>query len=168
MTFEKPKKWEFWKNEKKFAGDIIILQMCTKNLNHMRYSSWDTEWYNFFLSFWAIFCPLHLCTTNDDHTIYGSWHIKCDRHNSLSFQAIFFPFTPLTIQKIKILKKWKKTPGDIIILHMSTINQNHMMYDSWDIERDRQNFYHFGPFFALLPLPATPLPTNPLKGTVKW
>ena len=123
---------------------------------------------NFFLSFWAIFCPLHLCTTNDDHTIYGSWHIKCDRHNSLSFQAIFFPFTPLTIQKIKILKKWKKAPGDIIILHMSTINQNHMMYDSWDIERDRQNFYHFGPFFALLPLPATPLPTNPLKGTVKW
>ena len=27
-------------------------------------------------------------------------------------------------------EKMKKTPEDIIILHMSTINQNHVMYDS--------------------------------------
>ena len=26
------------------AGDIIILHMCTKNHDHMMYSSWDTEW----------------------------------------------------------------------------------------------------------------------------
>ena len=31
-----------------------------------------------------------------------------NRQNFLSFWAIFFPFTPLTTQKIKILKKWKK------------------------------------------------------------
>ena len=31
----------------------------------------------------------------------------------------FLPFTPLTVQKIK---KMKKTPGDIIILHMCTKN----------------------------------------------
>ena len=40
MNFEKPKKSEFRKNEKKkkkkIAGDIIILHMCTKNHNHMR------------------------------------------------------------------------------------------------------------------------------------
>ena len=35
----------------------------------------------------------------------------------------------------------KKTPTDIIILHMCTINYNHMMYGSWDKERDRQNFF---------------------------
>ena len=29
---------------KKIAGDIIILQMRTKNHNHMRYGSSDTEW----------------------------------------------------------------------------------------------------------------------------
>ena len=29
---------------KKFAGDIIILYICTKNHNHMMYSSWDTDW----------------------------------------------------------------------------------------------------------------------------
>ena len=42
---KKPEKSKFWKNEKKkkFPGDIIILQMCTKNHNHMRYSSWNTK-----------------------------------------------------------------------------------------------------------------------------
>ena len=29
---------------KKIVGDITILHMCTKNHNHMRYSSWDTKW----------------------------------------------------------------------------------------------------------------------------
>ena len=46
------------KNEKQIAGDIIILHMLTKNHNHMRYSSWDTEWDKpNFLLFWSIFCP---------------------------------------------------------------------------------------------------------------
>ena len=31
----------------------------------------------------------------------------CDRCNYFSFSAIFWPFTPLTAQKIKIKKKWK-------------------------------------------------------------
>ena len=42
------------KMKKKIAGSIIILHMCTKNQNHMRYSSWYTKWDNFFFSFWAI------------------------------------------------------------------------------------------------------------------
>ena len=42
---------------KKFAGDIIILHMCTKNHNYMMYGS-STEWNRqHFLSFWTIFCP---------------------------------------------------------------------------------------------------------------
>ena len=43
---------------KKFAGDIIILQMCTKNLNHMRYSSWDTKWDIIFCHFGPFFALL--------------------------------------------------------------------------------------------------------------
>ena len=43
----------------------------------------------------------------------------------------------------------KKIAGDIIILHMCTKNHNHMMYGSWDTDK---NFCHFGPNFALLPL----------------
>ena len=72
----KTRKIRILKKWKKIAGDIIILHMCTKNHNHMRYSSWDMEWDNFFWSFLAIFCP----------------------YSPLS----------LTIQKTKILKKWKK------------------------------------------------------------
>ena len=39
----KTKKSKFEKM-KKLARNIIILFMCTKNHNHMMYSSWDTDW----------------------------------------------------------------------------------------------------------------------------
>ena len=88
-------------------------------------------------------------TINEDHIIYGSWNIRCDRQKFLSFWAIFCPFSPLTTWKIKILT-FKKTPEDIIILHICTINDNHMMYGSWNMECDRQFFVildHFLPFY---------------------
>ena len=76
----------------------------------------------------------------------------CDEQNFFSFWIIFCRFASITTQKIRFSKKQKKTPGDIIILHLCTINGNHMMNGSWDMERDGQNFFcHFGPFFALLP-----------------
>ena len=79
--------------------------------------------------------------------MYGSWNIRHNGQNFLLFWAIFILLTLLTTQKINILKKWKKTkqktPGDIIILHLGTTNDNHMMYGYWDTERDRQNFFSF-------------------------
>ena len=56
---------------------------------------------------------------------------------------------PLTTRKIKIWKKWKKTPGDIIILHMCTTDDNHMMNGSWDMEYDGQNVLSFWTIFAI-------------------
>ena len=48
-------------------------------------------------------------------------------------------------------EKMNKIPGDIIILYICTINENHM-YGSWDMEHDKWNFFsHFGLFFALFP-----------------
>ena len=41
--------------------------------------------------------------------MYSSWDIKCKRQSSLSLWALFSPLTLLTTEKIKILKKWKKT-----------------------------------------------------------
>ena len=86
--------------------------------------------------------------------IYGSWDMEWDEQKFLSFWTIFCPFTPATTQKIKILKQWKK-PGDTIILNKCTINYNSMMYDSWDMEWDRQNFLSFWtiswPFIAPTP-----------------
>ena len=57
-------------------GDVIILQKCTKNHDHMIYCSGDMvrDRCNCYFSIWAIFCP----------------------------------FTPLTVQKIKIPEKMKK------------------------------------------------------------
>ena len=36
-----------------------------------------------------------------------------------------------------------------IILHMSTINENHMMYGSWQLGRDRQTFSSLWTIFCL-------------------
>ena len=74
---------------------------------------------------------------------YDAWFLSHEaQHNFLSFWVIFdfCPFTPLTIQKIKTLKKWekKKKHGDITILLLCITNHftldDHMMYDSWDME----------------------------------
>ena len=50
---------------------------------------------------------LHKCTINDNHMMYVSWVMKSDRQKK-DFWPFFWPFTPLTSQKIKILKKIKK------------------------------------------------------------
>ena len=36
---------------------------------------------------------LHLCTKNYDHMMYASWDKECERHNLLSFWAIFCSYT---------------------------------------------------------------------------
>ena len=64
------------------------------------------------------------------------------RHNFLSFQAIFCFFAQLLTTTIIMWQKCKKTPGYIILLHMCTINQDHMMYGSWDMKFNRQNFLY--------------------------
>ena len=144
---------------KKPPGDIIILHRCNINDSHVMYGSWDTEHdRDNFLSFWTIFYVftprthpknqnfekmkkshrdiiiLQICSINDSHMMYGSWNMECNRQNFLSIWTVFCPFTPLTTQKLKILEKMEKLPGDIIILNKCTINDNHMMYCFWDMK----------------------------------
>ena len=102
---------------------------------------------------------------NYDQMMYGSWDMVRDRRNYFSFWAIFCPFTPVTAQKIKTLKKWKKTPGDIIILHTCTKNYDQMMYSSWDMVRDRCNWYFS--FWAIF-CPNTPQTAQKIKISKKW
>ena len=64
--------------------------------------------------------------------------------------------TTLT-RKIKFLKL-KERPRDII-LHISTINDNHVIYGSWDMEHDRQNLLSFWTIFCIF----TPLKTQKIK-----
>ena len=64
--------------------------------------------------------------------------------------------------KIRILKKWEKIAGDIIILHQST--KNHMMYSSWDTEWERQKKLSFWAIFCHF----IPLTTKKIKIKKKW
>ena len=96
--------------------------------------------------------------------MYSSWYIERDRHNFLSFWAIFCPFTPLATQKIKILK-WKKRRGDVIILQESTKNYDHILYCSRDMARDGCSFYFsFWATFCLFTL----LTARKIKIIKRW
>ena len=105
---------------------------------------------------------LHMCTINEDLMMYGSWDIRHDKRSFFVSLGIFCPLTLLTTWKIKVLKE--KTPEDIIILHLHTKNDDHMMYGSWDMERDRQNFSSIWVIFC----PFTPLTTLKIKILKKW
>ena len=89
-----------------------------------------------------------MCTTNDNHMMYGSWDME---RNGQSFFLIldhFLPFYPTNNPKNQIFETMEKIPGDIIILYMCTINENHMMYGSWDMECDWQTFLPFWNVFC--------------------
>ena len=115
--------------QKTIAGDIIILHMCTKNHNHMRYGSWDTEWNRGLFchigQFFALFPPKNTENQNFEDwkkhleissfytcvpqmKMCSSWYMEHNTHNFLSFWTSFFPFTSLTTKKIKLLKKLKQ------------------------------------------------------------
>ena len=146
-----------------------------------------------FLSFWVIFCLFNLLSPNSPENqnfeeikkTFGDVFILslCNKKHHLlmyaysdmewshryffffSFQTSFRSFAPLLIPKIKIWKKYKKTPGDIILLYMCTINQDHMhpwdmMYGSWEIKFNRQAYFVIlGNFLSFFP-PNSPKTEN--------
>ena len=64
------------------------------------------------------------------------------------FGPCFFSLWP-SYQPVKSkLSKMKKTPGDIIILHLCHTNDDYMLYGSWDMEQDRQIFLSFCVIFC--------------------
>ena len=92
---------------------------------------------------------LHMFSKNHNHMMYASWDMEYDRHNFLSFWAIFCLFTPLLTPKIKIRNKCKKSL-EILSYYTSTINEDHMMYGSWDKRHDKQSFLSFLVIFCPL------------------
>ena len=97
------------------------------------------------------FIILHMCTKNQYHMMYGSWDAEWDRHNFLSFWAIFCPYTTslsLWSRKSKFWKKMKKMPGDIMLLYMHVYHK-WRSYDIWFLKYKVQLTGHFGLFFTL-------------------
>ena len=68
----------------------------------------------------------------------------------------YLPFYPNNNLENQNFEKMKKTPEDITLLQMCTINQNNMMYNSWDIRHDGQNHFSFLAIFnPFIPPPLT-------------
>ena len=139
------------------------------------------------LSFWVTFCPfsplkiqkikilklketpgdiiiLHICTINGNHMMYSSSDMEHNRQTFLSFWTIFCPFISSMDPENQNFGKMNNTPEDIIILKMCTINYSHMMYGSWDMKCNKQNFLPFWTVFC----PFTPLTTQKIKILKKW
>ena len=89
------------------------------------------------------------------------WDTEWDRHHFLSFWAIFCPFTPTNNTVNQNFEKVKAMHRDIFLheyhkwkLHKCTINDNYLMYATWDMKCDRQCFVllvHFLPFYPINP-----------------
>ena len=145
---------EEWKNLLDISSFYFI---CTKNHNHMMYSSWDTEWdRQRFLSFWANLCPLITAPpplpwnrkkimisfytyihAYHKWISYDTWFLKDKVWQTVTFIILghFLPFQPLDNPENQNPNIEKETPGDIIILHICTINDNDdvwfLRYGAW-------------------------------------
>ena len=89
---------------------------------------------------------------------YDAWFLRYGVQWTKCFVILdhFLLFYPPNKTKNLSFEKMKKTPGDIKILHMCTISENHMMYGFWDIECNGQIFLSFWTIFC----PFTPLTTR--------
>ena len=154
---------------KKIAGDIITLHKYTKIYNHMRYSSWDTEWDRQILKKWQKHLEMSSFYTGVPKItiIYMLPEIWNTTNSFLSFLAIFCLFTPLLTPKIKIWDKRKKPWRYHPITHV------YHKWRSWCIgttkgTRNRvkaqQSFLSFWAIFSLLTL----LTTWKIKVLKKW
>ena len=79
--------------------------------------------------------------------------MECDREFFIILER-FLPFYPTNNLKSQNFEKLKKRPGDIIILHKSSKNDDHMLHCSLDMMCNKFNCYFsfwaiFYPFTSL-------------------
>ena len=132
-----------------------------------------------FLSFWTIFCPFTPLLTPKNKTpakckknieILSSstcvpwmkiiWCMVLEIKDTTELFCHFGPFfDPPNNPKNQNFYKKKSMPENIIILYLCAINDVRMMYGSWNMECERQNFLSFWNIFC----PLTPLTTQKTK-----
>ena len=153
--------------------------MCTKNYNLVKYGVRQTNFFGILgpftplppqwsqkskfwknkkkMSGYIIFLYIH---AYHNWRSYDIWFLKYKVQQTQIFIILhhflsFLPLENLEYQNFNI----KKTPGGIIILHICSINDNHMMYGSWDMEGKRQLFVILDCFLSFCPAPPlSPLP----------
>ena len=144
----------------------VCFHLRTKNLADIIYSSWEKEPYRLklvIIGHFLAFCShknqkksklwkkkgknlgniiiLHMCTKNHNHMMYGSCGTEWDRQNFLLYWTIFCFFTPLTIHKIKILKKWKKNNWGYYWFTLK--HHKWQSYHVWFLKHGGQQIYIF-------------------------
>ena len=98
--------------------------------------------------------------------MYSFWDMKRDRHIFLPFWAIFCSFTPLTIQKMKILKTEKHLEISLFYTSVPKIMIIcYIVLEIWCVT-DVIVVFHFGLFFFFLPF--YPLPARKIKILKRW
>ena len=153
MNFKKPKKSEFWKNEKKIAGDII-LNLCNKKHYQKALKALITRIWNatdiIFCHFRPFFNLLHhywpqklkfgknvtktwryylFIQVHHKSRSYDVWFMryKVQRTKFIVILGNFLPSDPPNNPKNQNFEKILKNPGNIIILHLCTTNDDHMI-----------------------------------------
>ena len=104
---------------------------------------------------------------------YDVWLLRYKVQRAKFFVIlIFFALWPFyNNPKNQNFEKLKKTLEIIIILQKYTINDNHMIYGSWDTNCNRQIFFfcHLRPFFPHFnPLTAQKLKSSKNKKKKTW
>ena len=87
--------------------------------------------------------------------MYGFWDIKCKGQ----FFCHFGPFLPFDTPNNPKNQNFEKIEKHLEVLSLSTTNNGHMIYGSWDIKHDRQNLSSFCSIFC----PFCPVTTQKIK-----
>ena len=150
-----PWKLKFGQNGKKTLEILSFLHLCTINENHMMYGSWDVvaQRTEFFVIL-GHFLPF------DPHLTTRKIKILKNENKSLEILSFHTRVPQITIIWCMVPEIWSakdrifshfrpifalKTPEDIIILHKSTKNRDHILYSSWDMAREGCNCYLLSP-----------------------
>ena len=131
------------------------------------YGSWDIERdrYNFFvildhfLPFYSLWTQkieilkswkntwryYHFTNVYHRWQSYDVWFLRygVQRREVFIILDRFLPSYLPNNLKIQNFENMQNQPGDVIILNKCNINDNHMMYGSWDTEHDGQTFLSF-------------------------
>ena len=99
----------------------------------------------------------HTCKEGGAHLRISVWHLLMNLKNKYLLKKTLLsgPIKNLRILIFTMLhvKKKRKTPSDIIILHLCTKNLDDMIYSFWDIEYDRMKLVIMGLSLLLYPVP---------------
>ena len=136
MVWKNQESWEIWWNA--FWGN--------------RYSIWCGMTQKWKTNCWRYHHFTHVYQKPQSYEVRFLWY-GVRQTEFFVILVHFLPFHPITTHKIKILKKWKKK--NCICLHFTRVSKIMIIYASWDMECNRNNFLSFWAMFW----PFTPLLT---------